>query len=284
MKPITFVGRTPTALAALFTAASIALLGGCADPIDGGDERTIVDGDGESTTETRTDLLEVRTRFVLEGIDDLDSAVIDRLYVNVGAIFLDPIERAEGGVSFANRLPFSLDFDVDSRTRTIDGPTMYLPFGGDFVVSLLLEPQQVGEGDLTVEVEGAYLEEADFVNNSFRSGEPMPLPWRTNSFHANTDRSLQQYVDFRYRSNRSARIELDSIELSETGQYDMTLTVNLGDWIDQIVLPAVQQRGSNPFQVVLDGEVLVENEFYEAELGIESLIGDIGVSTSAREQ
>ena len=259
----------------LATVAGAMLLGGCSDdllrgPNDGPerlpDEVTNVDGSESPLT--------VRTRFIVDGLDDIaDGVHIDSLSMNVGAIFLDPLTDQDTGFSFANRHPFNLDFALSDGFLEEAGPEMHLPFGGDFVVSVQLEPDD--EQEVTVEIAGAYVETVEVEDGMDRT-EPMPLPWR-NRARTPSDRRLQQVVPFTYRSNRVARLQVADISLDQYGDYELVITLEIDNWVEETVLPAVQSRQARSFEAHFNDRLNVENVTVEEGVGIEGLIGDMGV-------
>lgn len=230
----------------------------------------------------------VRTRFILTGVRQLrdergaELMALDDLYVNVGALFLDPADQSS--VAFSSREPFDLSFDVSAGQTDIHGPEFELPFAGDFFVSMQVEPGGVLVGDDKADddggslvVRGRYFDE---IIDAVRADEPSPLPWDPKDVRA-TDA-----VAFTYRSDAVARMQLGEVHLREKGTYELVLTVNVEDWLRDDVLPAVRahrasitdDEGAAPARFE-DDELDVDTVLDEAGSGVESLVGGIDIGT-----
>ena len=256
----------------------------------------------ESVEPEEDTTLRVNTMFVLEGLDSLPNNLsISSLYMNVGAVYLEPLTEEDGGFSFANLDPFSLHFDLSEDA--IIGPEMVLPFGGDFVVSMQLEPSR-DDARPTVEVEGSITRlrghekssedqdpEADPMPLPWREADPMPLPWRETDPMPLPWREADQtplprqeeaqsdnieMIPFTYQSNQIVRITIDDVTLSEDGSYELLLAIRLNNWIDEIVIPAVQSQHDIDIPEENEEAVVVVEEV----AGLEGLIGDINLSAN----
>jgi hypothetical protein len=240
----------------------------------------------------------VRTRFVVAGADRVDSEVaLDRLYLHVGSLLLEPIEETPG-VSFASREPFALDFDLANGQTVLAGPVMTLPYGGNFAVLVQVDPREVARDDSkesapssSVEVDGRWYY-ADVVDGvAPRSDEPSPLPWREGSQKSAGERTYIHELDFVYRAADVARIQLAEIEMNEAGDYDLTLTLRLDAWLERDVLPAladlVVENPELPFAVPdfddpAAGDTPLEPILDSDRVALEGLVGDIETSTARR--
>lgn len=280
--------RTLTACALAFAALTM----GCAEvpPLtaDSGSQFVAPGMDDLVRTDQAVTL---RTRFVLAGVETVDPTstedvvALSQLFVNVGAIFLDPAD--DSSVAFSSRNPFELNFDAAAGTTDIYGPELQLPVAGDFFVSIQVEPNDVVVSDDKADdaghslvVHGEYTERSEV---DLAGDEPSPLPWEPKDMQSR--RSLAETHDFTYRSSAVARIQLGEIQLREKGAYELVLTVNVADWLRDDVLPAVRVHVETAGD---DAEVperfdeavdFVESVVDDEGAGVHSLVGDIGIGT-----
>lgn len=272
----------------LVTALSAATLAvGCAEVPVGDVNSQFVDP-GSREAETAAQGVTLRTRFELQGFEDVEDAyALDALAIHIGAIFLDPSDA--GTTSFSNRTPFTLEFDPAAGRTSIAGPDLALPYSGDFFVAVQLEPADVSLRDSKIVVAtssvvatGTY---AQSLTVDLAADEPSPLPWEPKS----TDRELHQQLPFTYRTNAVARLQLGEVQLREKGVYELVLTVNVADWLRDDVLPVVQasietdDEGRVPQRYDAGGQA-VEDANVEGVLDDEgsvarALVGDMGIGT-----
>jgi hypothetical protein len=227
----------------------------------------------------------VHTRFVLSGMDEVESdLMLDELFVNVGSLVLEP--SVGDGVAFASREPFELDFDVAQGQVDLQGPDLQLPYGGEFFVSVQLEPGATevsadkAAGDTgSLVARGHYYVEADVD-----ADEPSPLPWEPKGMQRS--RSFAQYVDFVYQSNSVVRIQLGEVNLTASGDYELLLDVRVGAWLEDDVFPLVldeRERRENagdaaPTSLYDPDDVTATDAVIdEGGEGLEGLVGDMGV-------
>ncbi|MFT6395924.1 MAG: hypothetical protein ACJAYU_000666 [Bradymonadia bacterium] len=244
--------------------------------------------ESQSERTTAQQPVTVQTRFVLSGHDNVDSELmLDQLFVNVGSLVLDP---ADGdGIAFTSHDPFELNFDVASGSVDLMGPELQLPYGGDFFVSVQLEPSatEVGsnkayEDDGSLVAYGHYYVEPGMV-----ADEPSPLPWEPKGVRRSYN--VTQHVDFVYQSNSVARIQLGEVSLTDSGDYELLLNVRVGEWLEDDVFPRVldeqerrDSRGDVPTRLEGTGDVdLDEAVLDEGGEGLEGLVGDMGVGARA---
>lgn len=263
-----------------------AALAGCAEVPPTGAGGTQFELPGDRSVAVATQGVTVRTRFVLVGHDALgtDDAALDDLFVNLGAIFLDPSD--DSSVAYSSRDPFALQFDVASGQTDVFGPELVLPTAGDFFVSVQVEPGDVlvsgdkgASGSDSVVARGRYLERSDV---DLAADEPSPLPWQPKDMQ--TRRSIVHTVDFTYRSDAVARIQLGEVALRERGTYELVLTIDVTDWLREDVLPAVRDyhsavavARSADVRARLDDELDLDASVDDPGAGVHGLIGGIGV-------
>ncbi|MCA9563298.1 MAG: hypothetical protein KC561_07405 [Myxococcales bacterium] len=121
----------------LFAAAALSLLAAsCVEDVSG------VSNPADSTTNQQQQTVTLEPVFVIEGLDELPVGLhLDELRLGIGAIFLDRIDSEETGIAFANRDPFQLRYAIGQGHNTDSGPSMTLPEGGTYQISVQLEPQ-----------------------------------------------------------------------------------------------------------------------------------------------
>lgn len=261
----------------LITLSSLAILSsGCMAEV-GSNQSTAA---SPPPVETQEQTVTVSLRFHLEELELLDQVDVTTIYLNVGAVFLDPIDGMSE-TAFASRQPFALVFDPASGVVALDGPEMAIPRGGRFAVGLLLEPgETVGTGQakqdgehLSVGLDGRYR------RGSLIADEPSPLPWRPKSF----DRIdlADDWRSFSFRSSDALRVQLAEVTLEDNGNYELEVTIRVNDWMRESVLPAIDavvsaepgsaQDGPERPAAIIDGTV-GEN------VDLHGLLGDMAVS------
>lgn len=277
-----------------------AALGLCACDDAGLETPELVVPETEVASASKTERgITLQTRFEIVGAQELSHAVeIERLYVNVGAIFLDPIEDEESAASFASRLPVELDFAPVDGVDSLLGPELVLPFGGDFAVSVQIEPTfdyhdngpKAREDDTSILVQGLWAPNAgadyDYERPRFdpedRVEEPWPLPVQPKDRvdAANTT------LPFSYRSDAVVRFQVAELELDEEGVYELVLTMHVKDWMEEAVIPALEtaaeQRRRQQIDRFTDEELVFEDPLETVGVDLDGLIGDFGVNMSRR--
>ncbi|MFT4704453.1 MAG: hypothetical protein ACI81R_002158 [Bradymonadia bacterium] len=241
--------------------------------------------------------LTIRTHFVVEGLDAVGDRVgLERLYINVGALLLEPLDGTSS-VTFSNREPFALEFDIASGEYQIAGPEMQLPYGGEFAVMVQIEPRDTelsGDKDASdyssVEVDGHVLVMSEVDPGNPEGDEPCPVPWMPGDKSNELCRSYVQEVPFSYRIEEVARVHLAEIRLDDQGEYDLTLRMSVGAWLADDVLPAIEDLTRQGRQT--DGWAAIDlNDSEGADMaqsilgdgfGIERLVGDIEATTDRR--
>ncbi len=247
-------------------------------------------GTDDSAAENGTDVqaVTVQTRFVLSGHDNVESELmLDQLFVNVGSLVLDPADGES--IAFASRDPFELNFDVARGDVDLMGPELQLPYGGDFFVSVQLEPtateidsDKADDDEGSLVARGHYWFDVDVV-----ADEPSPLPWEPKG--SRRSHNLTQHVDFIYQSNSVARIQLGEVSLTDSGEYELLLNVRVDDWLEHDVFPRVldereRRDGEGNIPTRLEGTDdvdLDEAVLDEGGEGLEGLVGDMGVGARA---
>lgn len=270
----------PKRLASVFAIALMATVGCAEVPQSAGFASSELPNGGATSQQGVT----VETRFVLSGLEGVQSEVaLDELFVNVGQVVLDPSDG--DGVAFASGRPFGLSFDVARGAVELDGPTLELPYGGHFFVSVQLEPGAVqvsddkgDDSDGSLVARGHYYTAAEI-----EADEPSPLPWEPKG--GQWSRNLTEHVEFVYESHSVARIQLGEVRLTGTGDYELVLDVRVGSWLEDDVFPRVleererrTEEGDVPTSLGdTDGVTDVEAVLDEGGEGLEGLVGDMGV-------
>jgi hypothetical protein len=273
---------------------------GCAI-LDSGAERVADDSSGDSTTHQSVVIQPV---FVLDGMDELpDGFSLDELHLGVGAIFLDRIE-ADDGVAFANRNPFQLHFIIRDGQLRATAPTMTLPQGGIFQVSVQLEPQprladvedvsgvtSLGTpGDDASLVARGRIAKAHYPPlTEDEKNEPAPLPWKPIELEDMTQlRREVTVVPFSYASNRMVRFVLEDVELVGGSENQLVMRLAVNDWVREIVRPALNDALSDVddedpnTERQQDLDLELRERLDEDGAGMDRLIG--GMDVEVREQ
>lgn len=245
---------------------------------------------GANTERTAELPVEVATRFVVQGTNELDEhVVVDRLFLNVGAVLLDPVDGA--AASFSSRDPLGLEFDLTGGDTDLFGPDLVLPYGGTYAVTVQIEPTEVdvvrskqAQPGSSVEVGGVYFTDGD--TPLVDGDEPSPLPWIPKDNDKPGD-ALQQRseaadtVAFSYTATDIVRFRLDEIRLDDAGRHELTFVIHLDEWLEGDLIPALEQDEDrrHPLQQ-LDVDAAQNNDELERELdgdrvGLDALIGGI---------
>jgi len=237
------------------------------------------------------ELLRLRTHFAIDGYEAAaDQVVLERLYLHVGAIFLESTDGGADAVAFANRQPFELDFDVASGVTQIAGPDLLLPYGGSFHVSVQVEPSPSlisatkadADSGASAVAEGLWFpSDMTARDTSPYADEPSPLPWRPK--HGMDDADFAG-IDFSYRSEGAIRIHLATISLDNEGDYELALNLHLEEWISHAVLPALVDsldERRRPDASSFADTLISFNEPVDTrdDGGLAGLLADIGVTT-----
>lgn len=228
--------------------------------------------------------LTVQTRFEIVGWDDAaDVLDVERMYLNVGAIFLEPVTDGSAA-SFANREPFALEFRPTEGGVSQLGPEMILPHGGTFAVSVQLEPTTTMDGDKdaddaasSVVVDGRWTPSTPSSSSEERRFEPSPLPC--------IPKEADGRIPFSYASDAVARFQVEEITLEGDGVYELVVTLRVGAWLDETVVPALenevtrQRRSGDLERFAANFFELVDSRAEGDTVGIEGLFGGMDVTT-----
>lgn len=265
------------------TLLAVALAGGCADDVVSAPSSSPADSADNGGSKVEQGLT-VQTRFEIVGWDDAASVLdVERLYLNVGAIFLEPVEDG-AAASFANREPFALEFRPEDGVVSELGPEMILPHGGTFAVSVQLEPASAVDPDkdaddeaASVVVDGRWSPGTPSNTSDERRFEPSPLPC--------IPKEADTRVPFTYSSDAVARFQVEEITLEGDGVYELVVTLRVGGWLDETVVPALeneisrQRRRGDLEQYAVNFFELIDAAADGDAVGIEGLFGGMGVTT-----
>lgn len=227
--------------------------------------------------------------FVLEGIDELpDGVTLEDLHLGVGAIFLEILED-DTGIAYANRTPFQLHFDVLGGKNVVDAPRLTLPHGGDFQVSVQLEPQILVGDPSTVavaSVEGDPEEASLLVNGAFYETEytqdnddgtieePVPLPWIPDDDVDEAVSGLRRTVrriPFTYSSRRTVRFVVDEVRLEGGTSNRLVMSLQVGRWVEETIKPALYNALSD-----LADQGLENDEFDRENIDLTDRLDSVG--------
>ncbi|MBN1946246.1 MAG: hypothetical protein JW797_11255 [Bradymonadales bacterium] len=199
--------------------------------------------------------------FVLAELDRLPPEVhLEDLYLGVGAIFFEPTDGSDAGFAYANRDPFALHFQIDQGEIRAVAPTIILPEGGEFQISVQLEPQRLlaqhpgsalysapeETDEVSLVLTGTYEKPGRLPKDPLVATEPAPLPWRPQP---NESRDLQsesksaepEEIPFIYVSDRSVRFVLGEVDLESGSAVELVMQVPFGLWVEENLSPALDR-------------------------------------------
>lgn len=263
---------------------ALGLLVGCAD------EQGMPTVDPRTTSDVVTSEQPVRVslRFHLEGVDDVDAVALSDVFLNVGAVLLEPIDDTSGS-AYASRQPFGLAFAPAHGVLDLDGPSLELPAGGAFAVSILIEPGERalyepkdGDDAISVGLDGEFLTTTDP-----HADEPSPLPWRPKAFGLPLDSDRERWQAFSFRSDDAMRMQVADVRLEQGDEYVLHVSVRLGDWLRESVLPVLTASSDNavvdtPAADVDEDEITVVDGTLAEDVELDGLLGDIDIWARAR--
>jgi len=267
----------------------------------------ILDGDtaGSSSSADELSIMQqpvfLEPVFVLEGIDELpDGVTLEELHVGVGAIFLEALDD-DTGIAYASSTPFQLHFDVLSGSNEAEAPRLTLPHGGDFQVSVQLEPQiLVGPGSIpnvvasseqpdeaSLLVNGAVYE-TEYTQGDDDDGtieEPVPLPWIPDDVDEDMSglRRTVYRIPFTYSSRRTVRFIVDEVHLVGGSSSRLVMRLQVGKWVEETIKPALYNALSDLADQALQGEfdrgenIDLTDRLDSAGGGMDGLIGGMDV-------
>ena len=235
--------------------------------------------------------------FVLEGLDELPAGVVlEELHLGVGAIFLEVVGD-DSGIAYANHTPFQLHFDELTGDQTVEAPRLTLPHGGDFQVSVQLEPQvlvgPVAEADAIARAEGDPQESSVMVKGTVQEvtydddgseDEPVPLPWLPEEVGEAVSglQRTQVGIPFTYNTDRTVRFVVDEVHLIGGSTSQLIMRLQVGTWVEETIQPALVSALSD----IADNDVEDGNVERNLELdekveavgdGMDGLIGGMDV-------
>jgi len=269
--------------------ALVCLLAACGQ--DFGTEGSSYAGDEHGVAEQPVIIEPV---FIIDGLDDLPAGlVIDEVHLGIGAIFLELIEGDETGIAFANRDPFHVFFDLGA-SDTAGAPTMTLPQGGRYLVSVQVEPQMLDGGAVeptrtasvnTDPVEGSFaasgmIYQTEIVMDDPTVEEPIPLPWYPEANSVSGLRANVTGVPFEYVSSRTVRFVLDEVTLEGGTSHRLMLHIDLGNWVRDTIHPVLAEAMGTD---MVDGSTIgtqtidVSAALDGLDDDLDSLLGDIDV-------
>lgn len=266
---------------------------GCA--ILDGDE--VTENTGETAATTVQQPVFIAPVFVLDGLDELPRRIhLDTLHLGVGAIFLDLIDESDDGVIYANETPFQLHFDIENGQVVAEGPLMVLPRGGDYQVSLQIEPRpflrnrpedsirslQDNPDEASLVVTGT-VKDSSWSDDDDDEEEPIPDTWLPEGFedvHRLTRTTSE--IPFAYHSDRMVRFTIDNVQLIGGSSIELVMQLQVGDWVVETIQPALDNAlgdmSREELEDPLEGrDINLNEQLDEMGDGMDSLIGGMDV-------
>lgn len=231
----------------LFTAlvAITIALTGCLETDDG-------DGLGSNANELSFDVAPVFA--VTTGSYDRNDVRIERVFLGIGTILLEPVEDPDDAITYRERLPLS--FDLTSGHAELGGGSFVVPRPGTYSVSIVIEPMKdpfalagsggSGESERnSMQIEGNIVRSKTLGTSPRPSAdEPEPLPWMPNDMRNIDGTQLEpvivDQIPFEFHTNRTAFIRLGELRLTPE-RNELYIHVELTNWLDEGLAPVLSR-------------------------------------------
>lgn len=230
--------RSVGALVALAAGLLLGLsfTGGCAD-------------EGPERLDAEEQALHITPRVEITGLQELDPAIfLQDLYMGVGEIRLEPLSDDLDEIVYVTRTPLFFHFDLASGQYTLEGAPITLPHGGEYMISIHLEPIKDGLEDegwfgKSIRIDGliAHTSTSDDDDNergnSSKSNEPMPLPWLTDGEDPNPGIKTTEWVPWTFYTHGTADLTLNTVRFSDTSDQSLVISIDMLHWLDDVIVP-----------------------------------------------
>jgi hypothetical protein len=187
---------------------------------------------------------------------------LDRLFIGVGNIFLEPIDAPGASlISAANSLPLTFTLD-ETGTATLRLPEVPIAHAGRYLVSIAVEPllvpdladwpspilESAPKDGFSIMIQGLLMHELSQPSSDgdTRKDEPEPLPWRLKGLPDILSSDLSpdpapsvECIPFEYQSDRTGFMRLGEVKLSAE-RSELIINIDLGYWIDAAVVPIIE--------------------------------------------
>lgn len=231
--------------------------------------------------------LTVTPEFRVMGLDAAGEEVyVQDLFLGVAEIRLEPLGEVDE-VVYVTRSPLFLHFDLAAGEWELEGTPLTLPHGGEYLISIRLEPGEGGsEQSHSVRMNGLLARQsvAGGVVDVNSSDEPMPVPWR---LHGDTEESTRMdkrvdWVAWTYASERPVSVVLNDVQFSDVlEEQSLVITFDLSGWLAEAFRPiqvAVEATEGEAFDPGRDRGAAVEavdvsKDLDEFGAGVEELSG-----------
>ena len=231
-------------------------------------------GSSDSATATRHQAVTVVPEFVITGADTMpETLFVSELGLTVSEIRLEPMWSNES-LAYSTREPIVVEFDIADGQTVRTEQSLELPAQGRYLVSIRLEPADMGEGEpASFSLDGfvAGDRQQPQIMEDTMDGRPQPMPFdqKQDTDDEITDKEAypQQWTPFEYRSRRAVFYTFNDVDL-EGGQQFLTFSFDVRDWAIDVVEPI-----SNAVRSSTDNDsVDVTNQIDSSGKGAEALI------------
>lgn len=204
----------------------------------------------EEQTQSELQPITIVPEFRLEGLGTLgEGFVLDEVSLGVGEIRLEPLGDPLGNGAdeaiYVTRSAFALRFDVSSGEAKVVGEPILLPHGGDFMISIRIEPAEALVRDAeedesaSVRIDGMM---ARYINPNLTdlhaTGDPTPLPMKGGA--AQDPESLVppvRWVPWTWSTQEVGLVVLNDVHFSDDPEQKLLLRVDLDNWLQEAVAP-----------------------------------------------
>ncbi len=199
-------------------------------------------------------IVQVVPEFRLDGLDGLQKELlVQDVYLGVGEIRLEPLGEQSNEVVYVTREPLFLHFDTTSDEVSIRGRELMLPHGGDFLISIRLEPLNSKKHEFrpvdgsSVRVNGIIAHEDKDKKISFNdlvaTGEPTPLPMRNGPYTvAKQDEEKEgpiDWVPWTFVTSNVATVMLNDVHFEQDNDSAQKLVISfdMSRWLNDFAAP-----------------------------------------------
>lgn len=187
--------------------------------------------------------LQVTPLFRVTGLSGAEEIFLQDLYLGVGEVRLEPLGDVDE-VVYVTRTPMHLHFDLAAGEWVLEGAPLTLPHGGDYLVSVSLEPVEGVDAPHSVQINGLFARKGEAAGPLHvpTADEPMPVPWRdpTDAGEvgcAPTSRRVE-WVPWTYTTQRPMDVMLNDVQfVEEADEQSLVITFDLQEWLEEAFRP-----------------------------------------------
>jgi hypothetical protein len=185
----------------------------------------------------------VTPEFRVEGLDDIRGEfLLQDLYLGIGEIRLEPLDKGKDGLAYVTRSSFPLHIDFNEGEAVI-GEKIALPHPGEYLISITIEPVErddspIGSNSMRLDGLMAKFEKTTGTEGTKAAGEPVPLPWKVlNEGGEDSNAGPIHWVPWTYASAKDSFVTLNDVHFSSTKSQTLVISFDLKDWLNEAFLP-----------------------------------------------